>query len=150
MTEVVPAQTRLSDDDLERMSSYADVAAYATEAGLAAVDVSDYGTGVELLDKNGKNRLVGVEFLILDWQWRTGDFAEEGYVSLTLMTKDGSKYVLNDGSTGIREDVRRLERKIGGKAIVKVGKGLSRGDYTYVAPDGTETPATTYRLNFSK
>jgi len=150
MTEVVPAQRRLSDDDLELMNSYADALGYAASNNIAAVDISDYGTGVELLDKAGKNRLVGVEFIILDWQWRTGDFAED-YVSLTVMTRDGSKYVINDGSTGIREDVRRLERKLGGaKAVVKVTKGLSRGDYTYVAADGTESPATTYRLNFSK
>lgn len=110
---------------------------------LAEVPALDSAFG-EILNGPGKDRLVGVPFLIVDWSQNSGDKGR--FVSLRVVTQDSAKYVVNDGSTGIMSQMDTLEES-GVKGGVVCRHGLRRSDYTYTDPQGEEHPASTYYLD---
>jgi hypothetical protein len=146
----------LSDDFLADIHTFEDAFSAMETAGYTAEDWADYGTGFEVLDSNGKARLVGVPFAILEWRFNDGDMGT--FVSCMLVTKANEKLVMNDGSTGIRDQLAQVTRKRVEKGHPEpqkgpfyVRQGLSRSDYKVEIPD-TKTgemvsiPATTFYL----
>ncbi len=125
--------------------SFSEVSQALFDAGDIA-PASDFGTGFNLLDKNEKGRLVGVPFIILDWNFNEGDFGD--FVSLRVITQANERLVLNDGSTGIRDQMREIAES-GETRAIYVKKGLRRSDYEYTDKDGTKKPATTFYLDTS-
>jgi len=149
---------QFSDVDLAAISSWDDIAVLVGEKGLESFDISDLGTGFEVLDKSDKARLVGEPFAILDWRFNAGDFGDE-FVSMLVLTGAGRKYVVNDGGTGIRQQMQAITGGLAKKmsvepekarAVIKCPKGLTRSDYTYVDEAGKKTPATTFYLSLEK
>lgn len=124
---------RLSDDDLRTVQTLSDA------FGMLGVTVEDYsesyGSGFTVLDSDEKIRLVGVPFGILEWRFNMGDQGE--FVSCVVMTEEGAKYVINDGSTGIYEQLRkvtdsRVERgadEYQSTHGLLVKRGLRKSDY---------------------
>lgn len=139
-----------TDDQLAEINSWDDLGTAIGLTGLAQVDSSTFGTGYELLEK--KDRLVGTPFAILDWAFREGDYDKDrGYVSLIVLTKSGEKWIVNDGSTGIYDQMKGIDKKLGGTpTVIKVGKGLRKSEYTFVDDKGVEKPATTYYLSMER
>lgn len=130
---VATERMRLSDDDLRSFQTLSE--AFGS-LGVAVEDYSEsYGSGFTVLDSDDKNRLVKVPFGILEWRFNDGDQGE--FVSAVLMTEDGAKYVINDGSTGIYEQLKKVtaDRKERGADdyaathALLVKKGLRRSDY---------------------
>lgn len=149
---------QFSDADLAALASWDDIAIAVREKALETVDISDFGTGFEVLDKKDKARLVEEPFAILDWRFNPGDFGES-FVSMLVLTQAGKKYVVNDGGTGIRQQMQTLTSQLAAKlgvdedkarAVVKCPKGLTRSDYQYVDGDGEKKPATTFYLSLEK
>jgi hypothetical protein len=142
MSDIVKP-TGISDESvLSRIKSFEDAIAALQAGGASLVDVADYGTGFDVTDKAA---LVDVPFVIVNMRmYEDGQFGE--FAILFLVTEDGRKCIINDGSTGIRQQVKTMinEGVTGG---VLVRKGLSRSDYKYVDDKGKETPATTFYLN---
>ena len=106
---------------------------------------AELGDGYEILRKEDKGRLVGVPFILQDWHLYDGDFGPA--VSLRLMTKAGERYIINDGSTGIRDQLLNMKDTL--KAIYFI-HGLRRSDYEYTDPKTQEKKqAVTFYLDFS-
>jgi hypothetical protein len=99
-----------------------------------SLDAAQLGEGFEVLDRAGKDSLTGVSFLIFEWQFNDGDYGE--FVSLRLLDKNGRKAILNDGSTGICQQMRDLPPNFTGAILCR--RGLRRSDYTFevLGPDG--------------
>ena len=122
----------------------------AVEAAVGTVeDISSYGNGFSVVDS--KHSLVGVPFVVLQWRFNEGTFGT--FVSAAIVTEDGRKLVLNDGSTGIRAQFEMVtaKRTKNGEAATQAGlicrNGLRASDYTYKdATSGKDVPATTFYL----
>lgn len=123
----------------------------ALEAGgIATESISDYGNGFVLLPN--KDQLVGKPFLIIQWRFNDGDYAQK-FVSAAVVTENGDKFILNDGGSGICAQLVRVTKtrlakgqKQTAQSALICRNGLTRSDYTYVNDKGEKTPAVTYYL----
>lgn len=115
-----------SDEQLRNVSSYDEALALAEEMNAAVFDISEeLGTGFVLLED--KSKLKGVEFVALLWRINPGTFG--GFASMAVVTRGGEKYIVNDGSTGIYDQLRTLSstKKVFGG--MKVPRGLRDSQY---------------------
>lgn len=84
-----------------------------------------------------KNRLVGEPFLIVFWEFHSGDFVK-GFVSAAIMTRHNERFIINDGSTGICDHLRMITAEKGITGNVFCPNGLSASTYDIDA-DGNPT-----------
>jgi hypothetical protein len=89
--------------------------------------------------------LVGKPFMLVHWEFHEGDFGE--FVSMWIMDLDGKRYIVNDGSTGIYQQLRETTDKKGVDSMVVCRHGLKESSYMYTGPDGKERPAKTYYID---
>lgn len=131
------------------------VAQYFETLGVNVAD--NDADGIKVVDiLDDKDRLIGVPFIMLGWDFNKGSFGD--FVSIEAMLSDGSRIIINDGSTGIAKQVRELteHRQASGHPSPFGGRmvrnGLRKSDYevTIVNPKGDEEtiPATTYYLAY--
>jgi hypothetical protein len=147
-TEVELPGQNFSPEDLTNIQSFEDALTLVQrEIGAELIVSADQaiGDGFKLLEN--KDVLQGVEMLLVSWDFHLGDFGE--FVSVKLVTRNGDKYILNDGSSGIRDQLMGFTAKKNQKGGLFCKKGLRRSDYTYQDEKGQETPATTYYLDTS-
>lgn len=143
--------SRIENETLNKLRNTSDVAEYFQAVAADLEDYSDeYGSGFEILDK--KERLVDEGFVIVAWQFNTSKEYGGKFVTAYVITERGDKFILNDGSTGIRDqlykvtETRRARGVEQSQKALMVRKGLRASRYTYVDDNGKETQATTYYL----
>ncbi|HVI71481.1 MAG TPA: hypothetical protein VM656_08355 [Pyrinomonadaceae bacterium] len=152
VVEVMGGGSAYTRDELMAISSFDDAVRIATEVhGSLTYADQELGDGFALLSKEQKNLLCGVPLLLLEWKFRGGDFGNFVTMRVIARNPDGnvSKYIVNDGSTGIAEqlaDYQTATQRTGG---MFVGKGFRRSDYE-VEIDGETRGASTYYLDTSK
>lgn len=147
-TEVQVPGKEFASEDLAAITSFEDALKLVTEKlGQENVLVADQeiGDGFKLLEN--KDTLQGVEMLIVSWDFHQGDHGE--FVSAKVVTKTGDKFIVNDGSSGIRDQLMSLSAKKNQQGGLFCRKGLRRSDYKYTDESGVEKPATTYYLDTS-
>lgn len=142
------ARKGLSSAQLSEITSFEDALKLAREqygeaAVVAAADV--LGDGFKLLDN--KDQLIEVPFLALAWDFHQGDHGE--FVSVKVVTRDGLKFVMNDGSTGIRDQLMQYSAEKNQYGGLFCMKGLRRSDYMHTDEDGKESAAKTYYIDTS-
>lgn len=102
------------------------------------LEVSD---GFERYTDEDKPKLIGTAFLILDWRRIPGDMGM--FATIRLLTEDGKRVRISDGSTGVYQQLVQIEierEKKGHKAPtqgVLVRKGLRASDY-FIYKDSRE------------
>lgn len=137
-----------STEELAKISSFEEALNLVTskvgESGVLVAD-QEIGDGFKLLDN--KDNLLGVEMLLVSWDFHNGDHGE--FVSAKVVTRAGDKYIVNDGSSGIRDQLQGLTSSKGSYGPLFCRKGLRRSDYEYTNEDGKKTPAKTYYLDTS-
>ena len=147
------------DAALTSIVTFEDASALLVDSGIAVERMSDYGTGFKLVDSK---TLQGTDFLIVQWRFNAGAFGEAGFVSVEAITKHNEKVIFNDGSTGIRDQLRvvtaqRIESKHSHpQAGLIVMGGLTASEYFFNSDTGEISripmegknwkPATTYYL----
>ena len=149
-SEVAIAQRLWSDAQLREITSFSDALAAAQEEGEEiALASQEIGSGFVVLDD--KDFLLKVPFLMLEWRFNAGKYENDmgektDFVSITLVTKNNDKYILNDGSTGIARQLREYSDRSGkfGMLMAEQGLRVSR-DYTVVV-NGREITGTTYYI----
>lgn len=147
-SEVVVPGKDFNPDELAGIKSFDDALALVKEKmGESNVKVAseEIGDGFKLLEN--KDLLSGVQSLFVTWDFHQGDHGE--FVSAKVVTVDGAKYIVNDGSSGIRDQLMAYTAKHNTQGGLFCAKGLRRSDYKYTDEDGTEKPATTYYLDTS-
>lgn len=137
------AKRLFSDDDLRALKSMSDLTDLLNSRELNVTTITDVlGDGFELVDEN--DILVKIPFVMLTETESMGDFGP--FVTIRVMTKDGRKLIVNDGSTGIRDQMRSLRAK-GIELPVWVPGGLRVSRYQFIDPNtGEEKSARTFYL----
>ncbi len=121
-------------EDLTNIASYDDAIRIAQEAfgTVVRIDETDMGDGFRVATEDDKRRLVGVPLVLLEWKWRDGDFGKD-YCSILAVALNANgtstKWVINDGGTGIAEDLKAYEGRTGRTGGLSVPKGLRVSDY---------------------
>lgn len=167
--EVMAVPSTFSREELSGISSWDDAMRLAqAEYGTIVTADTEIGDGFRLADEDDKKWLVGVPLFLLEWTFRAGDFAED-YVSIRAISQnpDGAstKWIINDGGTGICRDLRDFSQKTGrfGGLLVRNGlrvseymvdnetkQVLSKGEYKDAVAEGRKTfPASTFYLDTS-
>lgn len=151
-TELANPGTRFSDEQLLAVDSFdAALELLANEGVVIDHAEETLGNGFAILKDKGL--LCGVELLFLSWQFNNGDNGE--FVSANVIArmpgqKTPSKFVVNDGSTGIRDQLKLYTKKTGKTAGLHAKRGFTRSDYTYTDETTKETKgATTFYIDTS-
>jgi hypothetical protein len=153
--EIVTSVPKYGDEELLSVQSFEDAYAlalqYYGEENLVRADET-IGNGFRLL--GDKDTLIDTKFIILGWRFNPGDFGE--FVTMMVVTEDGRKFIVNDGSTGINQQLALYTNATGRHGGMLVEHGLTRSDYEYednsvLDSEGnpTKRPAKTYYLNTS-
>ena len=143
----------LRKDSLADVKTFADALALLSDAGIDVVSTTEYGDGF-VMERNLRS-LVGIDFVILDTQFSTGDFGE--FVILRIVTTDDRKLIITDGSTGICQQMRDITSKAGRTTGFAVKGGLVESNFRFNEQTGNVVrpgepgyeqgkPATTYYL----
>lgn len=146
--DVEKAAPAYTTDELAAIGSFEEAMQLAAEkhgADSVARASESIGDGFKLLEN--KDMLCGVECLFLGWDFHMGDHGE--FVSCKVVTRDNQKYIVNDGSSGLRDQLMAFTAKHGRQANLFCDKGLRRSDYKYTDEKGEEKPAVTYYLDTS-
>lgn len=92
------------------------------------------GDGFALTDN--KDQFIGVPCIFLKWTFSPGDFVDtktgekKDFATVRIVTKDGGKFVINDGSTGICDQLRQYTNdNFGRQGGLVALHGLRRSDY---------------------
>jgi len=146
--EIVMPGAKFDPDKLAAITSFEDALSLVTEV-MGEQNVAraseEIGDGFKLVDN--KDTLIGVAMLLITWDFHMGDHGE--FVSVKLVTKDNRKLIVNDGSSGIRDQLMSYTAKKNRQGGLFCDKGFRRSDYKYTDEKGEEKPATTYYLDTS-
>lgn len=126
-TELTTNRT-FSDDTLREIKSFEDAMRVAAEhfGGVTTADELELGNGFKLLGDD-KDRLIGMPFVLLTFAFNEGDWGE--FASALLVTDRDDRIILNDGSSGIYEqllDIMKNSNKTGGLFF---SRGLRKSTY---------------------
>ena len=138
----------VGDDILAGIKSAQDAFDVLAEMGATVDDFNDYGNGFALL--KDKSQLAGKTFVIIQWKFNPGDYGD--FVSAAVVTEAGEKLVLNDGSTGICDQLIGVTAKRVADGIANTQSGLIvRGglrvsEYTKTDEQGKDYQAKTWYL----
>ena len=120
--------------------------------GDQTVNISDVlGTGFSVLEKNEKMRLCNVPMVIVKYGEHLSEETGNLFASIHVVTEDGGKWIVNDGSTGICVQLRELKQAAGRVCPLYVPKGLRVSEYDYFdEAEKRNKKARTFYLNTSK
>jgi hypothetical protein len=131
------ASPKINTAQYAGIQSFEDALAVVQDVfGGEIVDSADLGDGFALVED--KMTLIKVPFIILAANFSEGDYKREDgtigtFVSCRIVTEDGRKLVLNDGSTGIHDQIQMLwamKPETVGKPIV-CRNGLRVSEYDH-------------------
>lgn len=144
-------QHKISAAQLSDVSSFDDALrlmeeTYGADALVLASDV--LGDGFTLLEN--KDQLIGVPAAFISWRESLGDFGP--FIAARVVTQDGRKVVILDGSTGIYAQLSEFSQKFGRDGGLIARNGLRRSDYEKEMPDPktgelVKRPASTYYID---
>jgi len=149
--EIVKATKQpFSDDELRALEGLDSIKGLL---GDKIGDATDLGSGFAVLDTDQKRRLVGVPLLFLFWGFNKGDqgdFVSAHVVQTDMRGQVVGKFIINDGSTGILNQLREYTNRTGSMQGLFAPKGLRASDYTYTdEKTGEDKPATTFYIDTS-
>ena len=155
-SNAVAIPNRFSDDELTSITSIADVNVLFSKYGVSADTIANYGTGFSVV--KDKNTLVNKRLMILEWHFYPSDKGSGDMVTVHAFTSEGDKVIFNDGSTGVREQLRRVmdmrmkngQDEVSACRALIVNNGLMARSYDYTDPTtGEVSKATTFYLSES-
>jgi hypothetical protein len=129
------ASADISEDAIVAINTFEDaLALFANTGGVASIG-NVAGDGYAIVDKE---LLLNIPLLILDWKDITDPDTLNEYVTIRLITSDGRKCRISDGSTGIAAQLDEIGRRTGILAGIAVPHGLTKSEY--FVDDTTKRP----------
>jgi hypothetical protein len=117
---------RFEDADLRAISTFEEAFALAEQMFGEITDVTqELGNGFTLI--TDKSVLVDKPFVIISCSFNDGDFGQ--FASIAAVTKTNEKYIFNDGSTGVHNQLFELARTTKRTGGFMAPTGLSKSDY---------------------
>lgn len=159
---------RPDEDELRSLESAADAIAHLREqfGEEGVIDAADIlGTGFERVedDEAVKRSLCEIPFVLYYWAFSMGEYVNaEGqrtdFVTMFILTDDGRRLIVTDGSTGVARELAKITDKTGRQHGLILRRGLRKSDYRIAMVDGVKKavprnyegdtePATTFYLN---
>lgn len=133
---------------LRSITSFDDALAIMRETyGESAVALASDVLGDGFALTENKDQLCGVGLAFISWSESLGDFGP--FVAARVITEQGGKFVITDGSTGIYAQLAAFAQETGRSGGLVAKRGLRRSDYTYSDEKGQERPAKTYYIDTS-
>lgn len=134
-------------ETVQRLETLDAAAQWVIDSGGELLDSADLIPSYNILGKN-KDALVDKPFLILHWRFNWSDKFNGEFVSALVVTEDGDKFVVNDGSTGICAQLRTVTNQRGKYGGMLCRKGLTRSTYPLFDEDTGEKKGegTTYYI----
>lgn len=117
-----------------------------------AVAHEELGDGFAVLPTDKKDRLIGVPLFLMEWRFADGDNGRFVSIRAVAQNEDAPgvrKYIINDGSTGICQQLAEYQEQTGRTGGLMVRNGLRRSDYTYTNDNGEDKAASTFYLDTS-
>jgi len=152
-TEIEQKWQQFSTEELKNLQSFEDVEQLFASREETIVSASDeLGDGFALIDN--KSILEKRPVMFVSWSFSDGDFSEE-FVSARVMCRldNGTvgKFVVNDGGSGIRKQLRDYtDSHKGNQGGLFAAKGLRVSEYDYTDPDtGKVSKAETWYIDTS-
>lgn len=149
---IAAPESVVSDSQLSGIDSWDDAISLVNDVFGGAVVEADkeIGIGFAVLSKAQKHSLIGVPMMILKGeQYKTEKGSKGIFTSLYIVTKDGRKLIVNDGGSGIHEQVTELWTRKPEKRrhpiLVRNGLRVSTYDHEVYGPSETfylDTSAT--------
>lgn len=132
------------EEALRSIVSFDDAAALTAEVhGNIVAAAEELGDGFTLIKDEDKARLVGLPLIFMQWSFHDGDFGSQ-FVAARVVARnhDGSasKYILNDGSTGICETLKKYTDNTGRTGGLYARHGLRASEYMYCEACQTVAP----------
>lgn len=118
-------------DTLREVTNFDDALALAQETWGGVASASDeIGDGFVMLDDTvgGKDKLINVPFIALGWVFTLGDFGAD-YLIMRVVTKEGGKFIVTDGGTGLCQQVKSYQERTGKNGGLYVERGLRKSEY---------------------
>lgn len=128
-----PTMADVTDDVMRGIGAtgdaFADAMAVAAQIAGPEIPVvaEEIGDGFTVLPTDKKGTLIGVPMVLLKWEWHLGDNGP--FVSVHLVTADGGKFIVNDGSTGIYSQLQEYSRNSGRDGILRAPHGFRESVY---------------------
>ncbi|MGH3570858.1 MAG: hypothetical protein ACRDUW_03365 [Pseudonocardiaceae bacterium] len=128
-------QRPLNNDQLAAIGSsgdaFADAMAALEALGVPLVDsANELGNGFHKTDN--KDQFVGVPLVLVMWSFHDGDFGDDPFVALHIVTRDGGKYIVTDGSTGMRDELAKWSANNSGRTHGMLCEtGFGKSEYKY-------------------
>jgi hypothetical protein len=146
------APVRLTPTDLREIDTFADAVDILRAKGVITDKQMFDLTGFGLLPGDQKHTLLGIPFLILEFNIRPG-LKGDDYADILLVTTTDQRWRLRDSSLGIKEQLKELLRDRIASGIsypnmnVHVRKGLYFREFAYHDTEsGKTTNPRTYYL----
>lgn len=144
----------MSEDAIVSIDSYEQALALVNNNG-GIVEIGEVAGDGYVITKD-KDILLNIPFLLIDWKEVTDPETLRDYATIRLITSDGRKYRLSDGSTGIYKQLTEIRDRTGFVTGIRVPKGLTKSEY-YIRDDtrepvgkdfdGPKSKAATYYLS---
>src|SRR5690606_3568232 len=116
-----------NEETLREFSSFDDV---LRASGGVVNKINDHlGDGFSVLED--KTELLDVEFMVVTYSVHPSESTGKEFTSLRVITRDGRKLIINDGSTGIHEQCLALRKRLGNFVPLHVPRGLRMSEYDY-------------------
>jgi hypothetical protein len=143
--EVLQSTVRLDDETLREIGSFDDALKVMQDSGDIVVADAEIGNGFAVADDDVKMRLQKIPIALLSWTFNKGDYgkAEDGsdeFVTAHVVTKSGEKWIINDGSTGIRRQLRTYTNRTNRQNNMVVRNGLRFSEYVIDPETGKALP----------
>ena len=150
--------TGFTREELKDITSFEDIEKLFAQRNVEIESASEeLGDGFVVLEREGKDQLLGRTVMILSWAFSEGDFGE--FVTARMVTRldNGTvgKFIVNDGSTGLCRDLKTYTEGHKGRRVGLFAQhGLRKSEYMKSLPDPKtgemkDSPAVTYYLDTS-
>lgn len=134
-TDVVPVEwdTRFTKDARTEISSWDDALRLMQSEYDTVLNIheTELGDGFRVASDDDMRRLIGVPLMLLEWRRNDGDFSS--FISIVAVAQNdngtASKWIINDGGTGIMAQVLDFETKYSRNGGLVCRKGLRVSDY---------------------
>lgn len=144
----------LTTDELQNAVTWDDYTKLLNSQGVELILAHEtLGDGFAVV--KDKNIFLGKPLMFLEWRFNEGDQGEFVSARVIVQEQNGiARYILNDGSTGIYQQLKELSESRNVFGGLAVRNGLRKSDYTYDDVDEKtgevkQKPATTYYIDTS-
>lgn len=146
-TTAVETIDGFEEHQLRDLTQMSDVLAIA---GGNVANISDVlGNGFAVLED--KTRLLDTEFVVVRYGEHKSDKGSGKFATMHVITRDGNKFVVNDGSTGIMAQLAEIKKEYGRVCPLYVPRGLRVSEYEIEdEKTGEMKRAKTFYLNTAK